>query len=133
MIDQSQEVLAMATLAVDRAVHTELEAFAQGVVADRTGDIATLQAMLQTWYGIAYTPPAADAGRLESLSGEDFEEAFMTRLIRADRQSVRGARHCAARADHPELISFCFNQAAEETGEIDQLSNWLCAWYGSCH
>jgi uncharacterized protein (DUF305 family) len=133
MIDHHQEAIDMASLCEGRTVHSELAALCDAMILSQTAEIATMQGMLQTWYGIDYMPAHSDHDRLAALTGEEFEEAFLNQMIRHHTRAVRSTRQCVARAIHPQLITLCVSIAQEQTGEIGQMKSWLCLWYSDCN
>jgi uncharacterized protein (DUF305 family) len=70
--------------------------------------------------------------RLASLSGAEFEIAFMEMMIKHHEKAIKEARHCLAKAAHPELREMCEDIIATQSAEIAQMEAWLCQWYGEC-
>ena len=96
-----------------------------------------MQQWLRSWYGIDYSPrmsPGAqrEMERLASLSGAEFEIAFMEMMIEHHQAAVREAEQCTRRAEHRQLIELCRDIIAAQSAEIAQMEAWLCEWYGRC-
>lgn len=71
-------------------------------------------------------------GKLGSLSGADFEIAFMEMMIRHHAKAVDEGEQCLKRAHHEQLRELCENIIAVQTAEIELMQSWLCDWYGIC-
>lgn len=64
------------------------------------------------------------------LSGPRLEAVFMAMMISHHEGAVSMARLASERAVHPELKQLAQQVIADQTREIDQLNQWLMAWYG---
>lgn len=135
MIDHHAMAIMTAEMCLEKAVHPELRAMCEGIIAAQSAEIATMQFWLEDWYGVTYAPDASMGGgmeRLSRLSGDEFEVAFMEMMIRHHRQAVGEASMCVDAAYHPELIDLCESIIAAQTAEIREMQAWLCEWYGVC-
>ncbi len=70
--------------------------------------------------------------RLASLSGAEFEIAFMEMMIEHHEAAIREAEECLRRAYHRQLRRLCENIIETQSAEIEQMQTWLCQWYGIC-
>lgn len=137
MIDHHQMAIEMAEICLAKAVNEELRGMCQDIIAAQSAEIQQMQSWLQEWYGITYQPTMKPRDRkmlerLASLSGAEFEIAFMEILIKHHEKAIKEARHCLDKAAHAELRSLCENIIATQSAEIAQLQAWLCQWYGEC-
>ena len=137
MIDHHMMAVMTAEPCIDKAVHEELRSMCEQIVAIQTREIETMQAWLESWYGVTYEPTMKpgmmqEVERLAALDGADFEIAFMEMMIKHHEGAIREAQHCVDRAYHPELIALCEDIIAAQQAEIQQLQTWLCEWYGEC-
>ncbi|HEU5103254.1 MAG TPA: DUF305 domain-containing protein [Roseiflexaceae bacterium] len=137
MIDHHAMAVEMAELCLQKAVHTELRALCQNIIATQTEEIQIMQSWLADWYGITYEPEMTRGDmrkieKLASLSGSEFEIAFMEMMIKHHTQAIQEAEKCVDRAYHPELVNLCENIIATQSAEIEQMQTWLCAWYAIC-
>ena len=137
MIDHHAMAVQMASLCEQRAVHEQLRSFCTQIREAQSQEIATMQGWLASWYGDAYQPEMTKSGmkdmeRLASLSGAEFEIAFMEMMIRHHEKAIKEATTCLARAYHPELLNLCQNIIDTQTQEIRQMRAWLCEWYNMC-
>jgi uncharacterized protein (DUF305 family) len=137
MIDHHAMAVQMATFCEQRAVHEELRSLCTQIRESQSEEIAMMQSWLFSWYGDSYQPEMSNSGmrhmdRLASLSGAEFEVAFMEMMIRHHEKAIKEATTCLSRAYHPELLNLCQNIIDTQTREIRQMRAWLCEWYGMC-
>lgn len=137
MIDHHAMAVDMAEMCVMKAVHAELRAMCEEIIATQSQEIQQMQNWLEQWYGVSYQPQMKPGEmrmmeRLASLSGAEFEVAFMQMMIRHHEQAIREAEQCLRRASHPELRTLCQNIIATQGAEIEQMQAWLCEWYDIC-
>lgn len=67
---------------------------------------------------------------LERLSGDAFDRTWMMQMIMHHSMAVMMARPVAANAPHPELRDAANAMIADQNREIEQMREWLRAWYG---
>ena len=137
MIDHHAMAVQMATLCEPRAVHDELRNLCTQIRQSQSQEIATMQSWLQSWYGDAYQPEMSAGAmrqmeKLASLSGAEFEIAFMEMMIKHHAKAVKEGTTCLEKAYHPELLNLCQNIIETQTAEIRQMRAWLCEWHGMC-
>lgn len=137
MIDHHQMAVEMAEICLAKAVHEELRSMCQNIIATQSAEIEEMQSWLQEWYGITYEPTMKPGDqkmleRLASLSGPEFEIAFMEMMVKHHEGAIKEARKCLDKAAHAELRELCENIIATQSAEIQQLQTWLCQWYGEC-
>jgi uncharacterized protein (DUF305 family) len=137
MIDHHHMAVMMAEMCITKAVHSELRALCERIRAAQMAEIEQMQTWLQQWYGISYEPVMRPGdqnmmGRLASLSGAEFEIAFMEMMIKHHEKAIKEGRHCLDKAEHAELRSLCENIIRTQSAEIAQMQTWLCQWYGEC-
>lgn len=137
MIDHHQMAIEMAEICLDKAVHEELRTTCQNIIATQSAETQQMQSWLQDWYGITYEPVMKPGDekmmeRLASLSGAEFEIAFMEMMIKHHEKAIKEGRHCLDRAYHAELREMCEDIIATQSAEIAQMQTWLCQWYGEC-
>lgn len=137
MIDHHQMAIEMAELCLAKAVHQELRDLCSSIIAVQSAEIRRMQRWLRDWYSVSYTPQMSKSGerdlrRLSMLSGADFEIAFMEMMIMHHEAAIEEAQQCSDRASHSQLLELCENIATSQSAEIQQMEEWLCAWYGRC-
>ncbi len=134
MSDHHAMAVMMGEMCIERAIHPELITMCQDIAANQSGEVQTMQAWLQDWYGVSYGPEVNDGQmtRFRDLHGAGFETAFMQTLIRHHARAVREASLCVERAYHADLVSMCTDMVEAQLEEIQTLRVWLCEWYGIC-
>ena len=137
MIDHHAMAIEMGEVCVEKAVHDELRAMCQNIVATQSTEIEDMQSWLADWYGARHEPQMKRGDmrqmeRLQALSGSEFEIEFMQQMIRHHQMAIREAGKCLDRAYHSELLQLCQNIIESQAAEIRQLQAWLCEWYGEC-
>jgi uncharacterized protein (DUF305 family) len=142
MIGHHQMALMTAMIVVQKwengeLVHEELKDLAGEIIAAQEEEIGTLRGWLQDWYGIMHHSPhtmnpghARMIEKLESLTGEEFEIAFMQHMILHHAGAVVTSLNCTKRAYHMELIDLCETMAEMQLHEIMMMKEWLEDWYG---
>jgi uncharacterized protein (DUF305 family) len=138
MIDHHAMAIEMGEVCLDNAVHPELRAMCEDVIATQSEEIETMQAWLEDWYAVSYEPEMTrgemrQMAKLAALRGAKFEIRFMESLIQHHRRAIVAADRCVDRADHAELRELCQGIIETQSAEIGQLEVWLCDWYGRCH
>ena len=105
------------------------------IKASQSEEIATMQAWLQSWYGITHAPhldrkTQRQLAYLATLSGEAFEKAFMAIMIEHHSMAAEMAIDCLNEAYHAEMLNMCAMMLAAQGDEIAQMRIWLQQWYG---
>jgi uncharacterized protein (DUF305 family) len=137
MIDHHAMAVEMAEICLGKAVHEELRALCENIIAAQSAEIEQMQSWLRDWYGISYEPRMKQGDermleRLASLSGAQFEIEFMQMMIQHHERAIREAEDCLRRAYHRQLRRLCENIIETQSAEIEQLQTWLCEWYDIC-
>ena len=135
MIDHHQMAVMMAETCTEKAVHEELAAMCEQIIAVQTQEIEMMQTWLQDWYGVEHEPMMTSGmmrsmEHLQRLEGADYEIAFMRSMTRHHWGAIREAETCLDRAEHEELLSLCEDIKAAQLEEIAQMQEWLADWYG---
>ena len=137
MIDHHHMAVMMAEMCIAKAIHPELRSLCENIRAAQMAEIEEMQGWLQDWYGITYEPVMKPGDermmeRLASLTGAEFEIAFMEMMIKHHEKAIKEGRHCLDKAYHTELRELCENIIRTQSAEIAQMQTWLCQWYGEC-
>jgi uncharacterized protein (DUF305 family) len=137
MIDHHSMAVMVAEMCVEKAVYEELRQLCEDIIAAQNREIRQMQGWLQEWYGVTYAPQMKRGSmkqmeRLASLSGAEFEIAFMEMMIKHHSKAVKEGEKCVKRVYHEELRELCENIIATQTAEIELMESWLCEWYDMC-
>ena len=74
--------------------------------------------------------PAMGTQQLDQLSGDAFDQAFLTQMTMHHAMGVMMTQPVAASGAHPELKALGTRMIADQSREIDQMRGWLQGWYG---
>lgn len=137
MIDHHAMAVEMAMMCVGDAKHEQLRDMCDDIMESQSAQIEDMQTWLRDWYDVSYEPQMRPGEmrrmeRLASLSGPEFEIAFMESMMKHHRAAIREAQRCLRRASHPELRDLCEDIIEAQTAEIAQMRQWLCKWYDRC-
>ena len=137
MIDHHHMAVMMAEMCIATSIHAELRSLCENIRTAQMTEIEEMQAWLQNWYGITYEPVMKPGHekmmeRHASLSGAEFEIAFIAMMIKHHEKAIKEGRHCLDKAYHTELHELCENIIRTQGAEIAQMQTWLCQWYGEC-
>lgn len=137
MIDHHHMAIMMAELCVEKAVHGELAALCEDIIAAQQAEIEQMQTWLASWYGISYEPQMKPGDmrmmeKLAAMSPEEFEIAFMEMMIKHHAKAVKEGEQCLDKAYHADLQQLCENIIETQMQESALMQSWLCEWYGVC-
>lgn len=137
MIDHHHMAIMVSELCLVKAIHPELLALCEQIIAAQAAEIEQMQGWLAEWYGISHEPQMKPGDmrmmeKLAALSPEEFEIAYMEMMIKHHTKAVKEGEHCLERAYHEELKELCENIIEAQLREIAIMQQWLCEWYGIC-
>jgi uncharacterized protein (DUF305 family) len=136
-----------ANIAVARAEHPELKAFAQDAITTDQAQIEKMKELRRTWYGSPGAPAAllpedekaelpgveTTAAMAEDLSmlkkAEPFDRAFIDAMIPHHRGAIDMATAAATKAQQPETKALALILARDEQQAIDELTTLRDQWY----
>jgi len=157
MIPHHDGAIAMAELALSRARRPEIEALAARIKASQTRENGQMRAWYRQWYDAAVPPwpPATGWGwhggsrgpmgmgggmgmgmgmhggtNLSALSAaEDFDRAFLERMIPHHQMGVMMASMAQSNSQHPELLQLQQAMVRVQGDEIRLMEQWYRAWF----
>lgn len=138
MIDHHFMAVMMAETCQEQAIHPELFQLCEQIETTQSEEIAMMQGWLLEWYGIDYEPQMTEemeqqVAHLASLSGAEYEIAFLHHMIEHHEGAVEESADCIKRAYHEELVELCIAIGATQSEEIELMQDWLCDWYEMCY
>lgn len=71
-------------------------------------------------------------GSQSSLEGAKFESRFLKQMIRQDRDGLKRARSCLAKASQSDVLNFCHLVERSRSLEIQLLENQRCQLQKNC-
>jgi uncharacterized protein (DUF305 family) len=155
MVPHHQGAVEMARVAQQRAEHPEIAQMAEAIITAQVNEIDQMKAWRLAWFGSDETPPmermpmvpgmggghtahggsgtmdmAADVEALRNAP-EPFDEAFIEAMIPHHQSAVDAAKAAESRAERAEIKGLAQAIIADQQREIEQMQQWLAAWYGS--
>lgn len=134
MLGASARAQAMAQSCAGKHIRSDLETLCRQIISVRQHEARILTPWLSSWFGTSAPiqgQPAPPPGLL-SADGQQFERAFLKRMMRQDREELRTDTACTSKATHDELIKFCELLARARTVELRLMRTQLCLWYSDC-
>lgn len=153
MVPHHRGAMMMAEMAVTKASRPELRAMASMIITSQQAEIGLMTNYLRDWYGM--TPPQGDMmpedvmarmdmpvmrglmpdmmaemARLETLSGREFDIAFMQQMSHHHAMAVMMASPTLMAGHHQALKDLAADIVIAQGQEIKQMQEWLDAWYG---
>jgi uncharacterized protein (DUF305 family) len=124
----------MAQAVLAEGEHAELKEFAQRIIDAQTSEIARMAEWRTEWYGSL--PPTAGldmemgAMELPDDPGTPFDQRFLETMISHHEGAVGMAEMAAEMSQREEMKLFAEKIVADQRAEIEQMHEWLAAWYG---
>ena len=70
----------------------------------------------------------AHMGYLDSSNGDDFDRAYLSKMIVLHQQILRATEGVETNAKHPELKKFAIEMKTMEAKELQQMQKWNDEW-----
>ncbi len=143
MTHHHQGAVDMAKMAVEKAQHPELKAFAQKIIADQNKEIGQMKDWREKWFAgkpMAMNmemPGMMDSMKMmsgdgmksmEAMSGNDFDVHFLDMMTPHHASAVTMAKEALTRAEHPEIKLLANQIIKAQEGEIKMMADWKKAW-----
>lgn len=132
MTEHHKEGVMMAEMAVRKAHHPELKTLAEKMVMAQAEEIKMMEDWRKNWYPSAAEFESHSVGmrmeRLEALSGEEFDIAFLDSMIMHHPGAIYLGHEAQSRGYHRALISLAKKISASQIKELNQMRNWRYHW-----
>jgi uncharacterized protein (DUF305 family) len=143
MTHHHQGAVDMAKMAVEKAQHPELKAFAQKIIADQNKEIGQMKDWREKWFAgkpMAMNmemPGMMDSMKMmsgdgmknmEAMSGNDFDVYFLDMMTPHHAGAVTMAKEALTRAEHPEIKTLANQIIKAQDGEIKMMADWKAKW-----
>ena len=155
MVPHHQGAVDMARVAQQRAEHPEIAQMAEAIISAQEAEIGQMRAWRLAWFGSSETPSldqmpmvpgmggghmahggsgtmdmAADVEALRNAP-EPFDKAFIEAMIPHHQSAIDAAKAAESRAERPEIKELARAIISDQQREIEQMQQWLQAWYGT--
>jgi uncharacterized protein (DUF305 family) len=152
MVPHHQGAVEMALIAQSRAEHQEIKSLVADVIRSQSDEIDQMKAWRLAWYGNDQTPPMDRMPMLHSMPGADamsmtmnmaqdveslrqaaepFDRAFIDAMIPHHQSAIDAGRLALQQATRQEIRMLAAAIIRAQQLEIDQMSSWRQAWYGT--
>ena len=140
MLVHHQQAVEMADDALRNSTNPKVVALATKIRTDQTAEIAQMTALLEQW-GQPVPDPMhgahmmamdgmvsdADMQQLSTLTGTDFDRAFLTAMIAHHKGAIAMTNTELTDGKYPELKKLAASMAVAQQNEIDQMKGFLIA------
>lgn len=135
MIEHHQGAVAMAEQALAEAEHEELRTMADAIIAAQTQEIDAMTTWRQSWYSdLAPTDGMGmHMGEMTISSDESkpFDQRFIEAMISHHQGAIEMAQMAQQMAEHEEIKTLADAILTAQQAEIEQMQNWLKAWFAT--
>jgi uncharacterized protein (DUF305 family) len=134
MIGHHAMAVDMAEMAKEKATHQELKDLADDMISAQTAEMTQMRRWVKSWYGRTVDDEHVghedeDMKTLEEATGAEFEVRFIAMMTVHHTQAIERARAVRRSRIHPKTRRLTRNIISAQQREIDQLQEWLVAWY----
>jgi uncharacterized protein (DUF305 family) len=147
MVPHHQGATAMATIALNRSNHPQINALAQAIIAAQDKEISRMKAWRKAWYGSASTPstmgmlPGMPMGSMTMAmmqqdltalkTAKPFDKAFMLDMIPHHESAIAAAKLELAHGSHAPLKALALSIIESQAREVGLMTAYLDLWYQS--
>lgn len=132
MTEHHKEGVMMAEIAAKKAHHPELRKMAMMMMKDQSEEIKLMKSWRIAWYPQASDFQSHSVGmrmeKLESLSGEEFDIAFIDSMIMHHSGAIYLGHEAQGRGYHRSLVSLGKKISMAQIKELNQLRTWRYSW-----
>ncbi|MCK9211788.1 MAG: DUF305 domain-containing protein [Candidatus Paceibacterota bacterium] len=146
MIPHHDGAIAMATLALEKAVRPEIKTLAEAVIRDQNKEIGDMRGWYKNWFqtevpkgnlspmgGGMMSGSGMHMGGQEDMrtleNANDFDKAFIEAMIPHHQLAVMMAQMLKSGTNRPEMLSLANNIIESQSREIQEMQSWYKSWY----
>ncbi|MCR4274685.1 MAG: DUF305 domain-containing protein [Candidatus Campbellbacteria bacterium] len=145
MIPHHEGAIAMATLALQKAVHPEIKTLAQAILVAQTKENVDMRVWYGEWFGTdAPENTLSMMGGMMSQRGmhmggqedinklntaADFDKEFIEQMIPHHQMAIMMAQMLKAGTSRLEMLTLANNITESQSKEIEQMESWYKSWY----
>jgi len=135
MVQLDATAIALSRQAVAKATNPEYKAFAKKTISNDEWQISSFCSLLHENYcvNVAASPDETDAAaikKLSSLSGADFDIAYMRAMIDNSQKQVELAQQVPLRGTNPDVKAQSEDILRNKSAGVKKLREWLSSKYG---
>ncbi len=148
MIPHHEDAITMATIALEKAKHSEIKQLAQDINRTQSEEIEQMRAWYKSWFGkdvsdsstgmshgmgsgMMHMGMMGDTTDIEQLkTASDFDKVFIEQMIPHHQMAVMMAQMLERTTDRPEMKQLAKNIIETQTREINSMRTWYRDWYG---
>ena len=145
MIPHHDGAIAMANLALEKAIRPEIKTLAQAILKAQTAENQEMRAWYQDWFrksvptgtnlgmggmmsqGGMHMGSTQDIDALKNAT--DFDKEFIEQMIPHHQMAIMMARMLEAGTNRPEMQQLAKNIIKSQSEEIQQMQGWYTNWY----
>lgn len=135
MIEHHQGAVTMAEQALAEAEHAELRTIADAIIAAQTQEIDAMTTWRQEWYPDLALTDGMGMGMGEMTISSDeskpFDQRFLEAMISHHQGAIEMAQMAKQMAEHAEIKALADAIITAQEAEIEQMQNWLKAWFAT--
>lgn len=131
MMDRHQRGIKLAQWIDARTTDVQLNAFCENFIAREQDEMTSMSTMLQSWYGIAYTPKnkSVSGDEIEDIEDAESPDEFALESLGAlkgyDKNEIAQMKQPAKKAYHQELKDFAKALTAIDKAECSFIQDWI--------
>lgn len=139
MVPHHRSAVEMATLALEKAKRPEIRTLARAIIAEQEGEIAQMESWHLAWFGEELVAAAdsehgmghgaMDIGELESVTGDEFDRAFLSMMIPHHASAIAMAESVMMGSPREEVMMLAEAIVASQAAEIGQMQTWRNQWF----
>lgn len=152
MVPHHQSATEMAKLAITRSTRPEIKTLGAEIIKAQEGEIAQMKAWRKEWFGSDQTPSMDRMPMLPGMAGmeqgggatmdmtkdtemlrmaEPFDRQFIDMMREHHKTAIDAGRLAQTKGQRKEIRELGTKIIADQQREIDRMTEWRRAWYGS--
>lgn len=147
MVPHHQGAVAMAQIALQRGLHSEIKTMAKSIITDQQAEIRTMRQWRKAWFGSAQTPDMmhmpslpgmamgmnmmGDINYLRTETQVPFDKAFINDMIPHHQMAISAAELELRFGSQAKLKALAMTIIASQAREVGIMKAYRHVWYGT--